>query len=76
MNDNRLQFKLLSNEWNKVKGKRIPRKCWLARVNSLKKELNRQNLGDKTNQKTLDKKSMKILRYSYNLNQNGVLIRN
>ena len=40
MNDERLPFKLLSNEWNKVKSKGRPRICWLAHVNSLKKGLN------------------------------------
>ena len=40
MNDERLPLKLLSNEWNKVKSKRCPQKCWLAYINFLKKELN------------------------------------
>ena len=42
MNDERLLFKLLANEWNKVKSKGCPRKCWLAHVNSLKRELTLQ----------------------------------
>ena len=40
MNDERLPFKLLASEWDKVKSKGRPRKCWLAHVNSLRKELN------------------------------------
>ena len=43
MNDERLPFKLLANEWDKVKSKGRPRKCWLAHVNSLKKELDLQD---------------------------------
>ena len=43
MNNERLPFKLLSNEWNKVKSRGRPRKCWLSHVNSLKKELNLQD---------------------------------
>ena len=42
MNNERLAFQLLSNELDKVKGKGHPRKCWLAHVNYLKKELNLQ----------------------------------
>ena len=42
-NDERLPFKLLANEWDKVKNEGRPRKCWLAHVNSLKKELNLQD---------------------------------
>ena len=33
MNDERLPLKLLANEWDKVKSKGHPRKCWLAHVN-------------------------------------------
>ena len=36
MNNKRLPFKLLSNEWDKVKCKGHPRKSWLAQVDSLK----------------------------------------
>ena len=43
INDKRLSFKLLSNEWDKVKSKGHLRKCWLAQVNSLTKELNLQD---------------------------------
>ena len=43
MNDDRVPFNLLSNEWNKVKNKGCPRKCWLAHVDSLRKELNLQD---------------------------------
>ena len=40
---------MLSNEWDKVKSKDHPRKCWLTQVNSLKKELiPRKNVGNKT----------------------------
>ena len=42
MNDERLPFKFVANEWDKVKGKGRPRKCWLAHVNSLRKELDLQ----------------------------------
>ena len=30
MNDERVQFKLSSNEWDEVKGKSHPRKCWFV----------------------------------------------
>ena len=43
MNDERLPFKLLSNEWNKGKSKCRPRKRWLAHATSLKKRLNLQD---------------------------------
>ena len=43
MNDERLPFKLLANDWDKVKSKSCPRKCWLAHANSLRKELNLQD---------------------------------
>ena len=43
MNDERLPFKLLANEWDKVKSKGRPRKCWLAHVNPLRKELDLQD---------------------------------
>ena len=43
MTDERLPFKLLANEWDTVKTRGRPRKCWVARVNSLKKELNLQD---------------------------------
>ena len=43
MNDERLPFKLLANEWDKAKSKGRPRKCWLAHVNSLRKELDLQD---------------------------------
>ena len=36
MNDERLPFKLSSNEWDEVKCKGCPRKSWLAQVDSLK----------------------------------------
>ena len=54
INDERLQFKLLANEWDKVKSKGRPRKCWLAHVNSLRKELDlqEQNFGEKTNERS------------------------
>ena len=42
MNDERLPSKLLSNEWDKVKSKGYPQKCWLAHVDYLKEELNIQ----------------------------------
>ena len=42
VNDERLPFKLLANEWGKVKSKGRPKKCWLAHVHSLMKELNLQ----------------------------------
>ena len=42
MNNERLPFILLANELDKVKSKGRPRKCWLAHVNSLRKELNLQ----------------------------------
>ena len=38
-----LPFKLLANEWDKAKSKGRPRKCWLAHVNSLSKELDLQD---------------------------------
>ena len=40
MNEERLPRKLLSNEWDKAKTKGRPKKCWLAQVQSLRKELN------------------------------------
>ena len=43
MNEERLPLKLITNEWDKVKTKGRPRKCWLAHINSLKKELNLQD---------------------------------
>ena len=43
MNDERLPFKLLANERDKVKSKGQPRKCWIAHVNSLRKELDLQD---------------------------------
>ena len=43
MNDERLPFKLLANEWDKVKSKGHPRKCWLSHVICLRKELNLQD---------------------------------
>ena len=43
MDDERLPFKLLSNEWNKVESKSRPRKSQLTQVNSLKKELDLQD---------------------------------
>ena len=60
MKDDRLPFKLLSNEWNKVKCKGRPRKCWLAHVNSLKKELNLQDevLESKLIKEALDKRDV------------------
>ena len=50
----RLPFKLLSNEWNKVNNQ----KCWYAHVNSLKKELNLQDkvLKTKLIKEALDKR--------------------
>ena len=58
MKDEKLQIKLLSNEWNKVKSKGLPQKCWLTNVNSLKKELNFQDevLELKLIKETLDTK--------------------
>ena len=41
--DERLPFKLLSNEWDKMKNKGHLRKGWLAHVNSLKKGSNLQD---------------------------------
>ena len=43
MNDERLPFKLLANEWDKVKSKGRPRKSWLTHVNSSRKELDLQD---------------------------------
>ena len=43
MNDERLPYKLLSNEWDKVKCKGRPKKSWLAQVDILKKELGLQD---------------------------------
>ena len=43
MSDERLPFILLANDWGKVKSKGRPRKCWLAHVNSWRKELNIQD---------------------------------
>ena len=58
MNNERLPFKLLSNEWNKVKSRGRPRKCWLSHINSLKKELNLQDdvLEIKLMREALDKR--------------------
>ena len=61
MNGERLPFKLLSNEWDKVKRKGCSRKNWLAQVNSLKKELNTQDktLNIKAIKETLTKESVR-----------------
>ena len=56
MNDKELSFKLLSNEWDKVKCKRSLRKSWLSQVDMFKKIGSpRPSLGHKTNQNGLDK---------------------
>ena len=43
MIDERLPFKLLPNEWNKVKCKGHPRKSWLALMDFKKEELGLQD---------------------------------
>ena len=43
MNDKRLPFKSLSNDWDKVKYKGHPKRSWLAQVDSLRKQLNLQD---------------------------------
>ena len=78
MNDERLPFKLLTSERDEVKTRGCLRKCWLAHVNFLKKEL---NLQDKTLEIKLileapDKKSVRDLRWLYNINPNCMFIRN
>ena len=45
MKDERLPFKLLTNEWDKVKCKGHPRRSQLAQVEFLKKELGLQDQG-------------------------------
>ena len=63
MNDERLPFKLLANEWDKVKSKGRPRKCWLTRVNFLRKELDLQDkmLGRKLIKEALDRRECEEL---------------
>ena len=63
MNDESLPFKLLSNEWNKVKSKGRLRKCWLVHVNSLKEELNLHDevLESKIIKRALDKREFEEL---------------
>ena len=72
INDERLQFKLLTNEWGKVKCKGHPRKSWLALVEFLKKEkgLQDQILDIKLIKKHLIKESVKSLKWHYNINPN------
>ena len=43
MYDKMLPFKLLSNEWDKVKCKGCPRTPWFAQVDSWRKELDLQD---------------------------------
>ena len=43
MKDEKLPFKLLTNEWYKVKCKGRHRRSWLAQVEFLKKELGLQD---------------------------------
>ena len=78
MNDERLPFKLLANEWDKVKSKGRPRKCWLAHVNSLRKELDLQDkiLERKLIKKPLTEESVRNLRWLCVINPNCVFIRN
>ena len=78
MNDERLPFKLLANEWDKVKSKGRPRKCWLARVNSLRKELDLQDkiLEKKLIKEALTEESVRNLRWLCVINPNCVFIRN
>ena len=54
MNNKRISFNLLLNEWDKVKCKGCPRKSWLAQVDSLKKELDLKVLDIKLFKKALD----------------------
>ena len=41
--DDRLPFRLLTNEWDKVKCKGCPRRSWITQVEFLKKELGLQD---------------------------------
>ena len=58
MKDEKLPFKLLANEWDKVKYKGRPRRSWLSQVEILKKELGLQDqvLDIKIIKKALDQK--------------------
>ena len=58
MNDQKHPFKVLSDEWNKVKSKGCHWKCWFAHVHALKKELSLLNkvLKLKLIKEALDKK--------------------
>ena len=78
MNDERLPFKLLSNEWNKVKSKGRHQKCWPAHVNSLKKELNLQDkaLKSKLIKEALDKTELEEFEMVYNIYRNCIFIWN
>ena len=52
MSDEKIPFKLLANEWDEVKSKGHLKECWLAHVNSLKKELNLQDKMLEINQRS------------------------
>ena len=79
MNNEMLPFKLLANDWDKSKSEGHPRKCWLAHVNSLRKEFNLQDkmLEIKLIKEALDKRySVRNLRWHGDINPNYVFIRN
>ena len=63
MNGESLPFKLLSNEWDKVKSAGRLRKSWLDQFSSLKKELYLQDkaLNDKTMKEFLAKRECEEL---------------
>ena len=78
VNHESLPFKLLSNEWDKVKSKGLHQKCQLARVNFLK---NKFSVHDKILEiqlieEALDKSGVRKLRWPYNINSNCVFTRN
>ena len=78
MKDERLRFKLLANEWDKVKCKGCPRKSRLAHINSLRKELDLQDkiLMIKLIKKPLIEESVRNLSWLCIINPNCMFIRN
>ena len=75
----RLPFKLLTNEWDKVKCKAHPRRSWLAQVELLKKELGLEDqvLDIKIIKKALEQKeSGRSLKWPYKIIPNYEFIGN
>ena len=66
-NDDRFPFKLFANEWNGMKSKVCPIKCWLAQSNPVKKKIIVQEkiLKIKLIKKPLIKEGVKNLRWLF-----------